>query len=94
MMSPAQSRAGRALIGLSQDELAAASHLGLSTIRDFETGRRVPTHNNLAAIRRALEEAGVQFIAENGGGPGVRLRRRGPPDEGLRPDQLTTENDG
>ena len=48
----------------------------------------------LAAIRRALEEAGVQFIAENGGGPGVRLRDRAiRPDEGLRPDQLTTEND-
>lgn len=75
MLTPAQSRAGRALIEWSQEELAAASHLGLSTIRDFEKGRRVPTHNNLSAVRRALESAGVEFIGENGGGAGVRLRR-------------------
>lgn len=83
MIAPAQSRAGRALIGWSQDELATASHLGLSTIRDFEGGRRVPTHNNLAAIRRALEEGGVQLIPENGGGAGVRLAKR--PEPGLPP---------
>jgi transcriptional regulator with XRE-family HTH domain len=46
----------------------------LSTIRDFEKGRRVPSHNNLAAIERAFEVSGVQFIPANGGGPGVRLR--------------------
>jgi transcriptional regulator with XRE-family HTH domain len=74
MLTPAQSRAGRALLNWAQEELARASHLGLSTIRDFEKGRRVPTHNNLVAIRRALEDAGVTFIAQNGGGPGVRLR--------------------
>jgi transcriptional regulator with XRE-family HTH domain len=74
MLTPAQSRAGRALLDWSQEELARASHLGLSTIRDFEKGRRVPMHNNLAGIRRALEDAGVEFIPQNGGGPGVRLR--------------------
>jgi hypothetical protein len=45
-------------------------------------------------IRQALEQAGVQFIAQNGGGPGVRLKRQGPPDEGLKPGELTAENDG
>ena len=45
----------------------------MSTIRDFETGNRSPIANNLAAIRAALESAGVEFIAENGGGAGVRL---------------------
>jgi transcriptional regulator with XRE-family HTH domain len=75
MLSPAQSRAGRALVEWSQEDLAGASHLGVSTIRDFEKRRRVPTHNNLAAIRVALESAGVEFIAENGGGAGVRLRK-------------------
>ncbi len=73
MRIPAQCRAGRALLEWSQADLAHASHLGLSTIRDFEKGRRVPSHNNLAGIRRALEEAGVNFIDENGGGPGARL---------------------
>lgn len=73
MLTPAQSRAARGLIEWSQEQLAQASHLGLSTIRDFEKGRRVPTHNNLEAIQRALEVAGVTFIPENGGGAGVRL---------------------
>lgn len=74
-MTPSQSRAARALIGLSQVELAALSNLSESSIRDFEKGRRVPSINNLNAIRRALEDAGVIFIQENGAGPGVRLRK-------------------
>ena len=75
MMTPEQSRAARGLVEWSQDELAAQANLGTSTIRDFEKGRRVPTINNLAAIKRALETAGVIFIPENGGGPGVRLKK-------------------
>jgi hypothetical protein len=50
--------------------------LSESTIRDFEKGRRIPGVNNLAAIRGALESAGVIFVDENGDGPGVRLRKR------------------
>jgi transcriptional regulator with XRE-family HTH domain len=61
MLTPAQSRAARALVDWSQDKLAGASNLSESTIRDFEKGRRVPATNNLAAIRRALEAAGVEF---------------------------------
>lgn len=76
MMTPAQSRGARGLLGLSQGELARLSNLSESTIRDFEKGRRVPGVNNLAAVQRALEAAGVQFIDENGGGAGVRLRDR------------------
>lgn len=71
-----QSRAGRALLGWSQDELAKKSHLGSSTVRNFEAGRHTPAHNNLTAIRTALEAAGVELIDENGGGPGVRLTKR------------------
>jgi transcriptional regulator with XRE-family HTH domain len=74
MLSPAQSRAGRALLGWSQAELAEASHLGLSTLRAFETGKRVPTFNNLEGIRRALEGAGVEFIGAPGAGEGVRFK--------------------
>ena len=70
MFTPALSRAGRALLDWSQEELATASHLGVSTVRDFERGRRVPTVNNLAAIRRALEEAGVEFLPNDA----LRLR--------------------
>ena len=70
-MTPDQSRAARGLLDWSQAELAARSNLSESTIRDFEKGRRVPSINNLAAIRRALEAAGVEFI--DGDQPGVRF---------------------
>jgi transcriptional regulator with XRE-family HTH domain len=76
MISPPQSRAARGLLEWSQEELASQANLGLSTIRDFEKGRRVPTVNNLDGIKRAFEAAGVEFIAENGGGAGVRLAKR------------------
>lgn len=76
MLTPALSRAARALLDWSQEQLAEASHLGLSTIRDFERGRRVPSHNNLVGIERALRDAGVEFIPQNGGGSGVRFRSR------------------
>ena len=74
-MTPAQCRAARALIAWSQTMLADQAHLGLSTVRDFEKGRRMPSYNNLLAIKLALEEAGVIFLAEEDEGPGVRLRK-------------------
>lgn len=76
MLPPAQSRAARALIGWSQTDLANASRVSISTIRDYETEKRQPIANNLAAIRAALEQAGVQFLdnGDTAGGPGVALR--------------------
>ena len=74
-MTPEQCRAARALIAWSQTMLADRAHLGLSTVRDFEKGRRMPSYNNLLAIKLALEEAGVIFLAEEDEGPGVRLRK-------------------
>lgn len=72
-MTPSQCRAARALVGLSQDDLATAAKVGNSTVRNFEAGRSTPLANNLEAMKRALKSAGVQFIPENGGGVGVRL---------------------
>ncbi|MEZ5784848.1 MAG: helix-turn-helix transcriptional regulator [Rhizobiaceae bacterium] len=74
-MTPAQCRAGRGLVSLSQEQLAEAANVGPSTVRNFEAGRSIPMSNNLTAIQKALEAAGVIFIAENGEGPGVRLRK-------------------
>jgi transcriptional regulator with XRE-family HTH domain len=72
--SPAQCRAARALLDWTQPRLAEASTLSLSTIVDFERDRRAVSQQAVGAMRVALEAAGVQFIAENGGGVGVKLR--------------------
>lgn len=74
-LKPSQCRAGRALVEWSQTELAERASVGLSTVRNFEAGRSVPISNNLTSMREALEDAGVQFIPENGGGAGVRLAK-------------------
>jgi transcriptional regulator with XRE-family HTH domain len=74
-MTPAQCRAARALVGMSQDDLAKASSVAKATIAAFELGLRQPYARTLDAMRGALEAAGVIFVAENGEGPGVRLRK-------------------
>ena len=87
-ITPAQCRAARGLVDMDQGTLADGAMVTPGVIIDFEKGRRVPMRNNLAAIQRVLEEAGVEFT--NGDAPGVRLRirsgsaRRG----GLRATQL------
>ena len=75
-ITPAQCRAARGLVDLTQVGLAKVSEVSLRTIIHFEAGERRPVPAVMAAIRRALEQAGVDFIAENGGGPGVRLAER------------------
>jgi DNA-binding transcriptional regulator YiaG len=72
-ISPAQCRAARGLIAMDQVVLAEAANVSRNVIIDFEKGRRVPGRNNLAAIQRVLEKAGVEFT--NGDAPGVRLRK-------------------
>ena len=75
-LTSAQIRAARSLIRWSAEDLAARSSLSVATIRraeltDAETSM---TAANDLAVRRALEAAGVEFIDEDGGGAGVRLR--------------------
>jgi transcriptional regulator with XRE-family HTH domain len=76
-ISSAQLRAARALLRWSAQELANASKVGVATIRRVEVmeGEIPVTSANEAALRKALEAAGIEFIDENGGGPGVRLRK-------------------
>jgi hypothetical protein len=79
-LSSAQIRAARALLKWSAADLAREASLGLATIQRAELapGETSMTAANDLAVRRALEGAGVEFIDENGGGPGVRLRKTGP----------------
>jgi DNA-binding transcriptional regulator YiaG len=63
-MTPEQCRAARAWLNWPQDALAKAASVGVSTVRDFEANRRVPTRNNLTAMRVALEEGGVSFFED------------------------------
>ncbi|WP_370631525.1 helix-turn-helix domain-containing protein [Methylovirgula sp. HY1] len=65
-MTPAQCRAARGFLDMSQDELAKAASVGISTVRDFEKGRRLPIANNLAAIQAVLEARGIGFLCEEG----------------------------
>ena len=73
-ISPGQCRAARALLDITQPELAELAGLGVSTVIDFEKSRRDVSRHAALSLPRALEEAGIQFIARNGGGVGVRLR--------------------
>ena len=75
MLISGQCRAARALIKWTQTELAQAANVSLSTVSEFEGESRNPIRRNKVAIQQALEAAGIEFIAENGGGAGVRLRK-------------------
>jgi transcriptional regulator with XRE-family HTH domain len=79
MTTGAQMRAARALVRWTVEDLAREANVGVMTVRRAEANdgpvKMLP--NNLAAIRAALEAAGVIFVEENGEGPGVRLRKSG-----------------
>ncbi len=72
-----QVKAARALLRWSQNDLATHSKVSIPTIKRLEsgTGQIGGRDETSAAIRSALEQAGVDFIAENGGGAGVRIKK-------------------
>lgn len=77
MTTSDQRKAGRALKGLSQTALAKAAGVSTMTVRRAEgAGKSFPSVDTIQALRIALEGAGVEFIEENGGGAGVRLKTR------------------
>ncbi|WP_246687914.1 MULTISPECIES: helix-turn-helix transcriptional regulator [unclassified Methylobacterium] len=120
MLTGEQLRAARAMLKMEQGELAELSGVSAETIKRLERldGPLSANSMTLDGLQRALEGEGAMFLPENGGLPGIRLRRDPPanirtrkrrgdgagvrltdrestkPDEGLRPDQLTSENDG
>lgn len=75
-----QIAAARVMAGMDQKSLASAANVSVATLRRMEAspGPASGLANNVAAVLRALEEAGVEFIPENGGGPGVRLKKMAP----------------
>jgi transcriptional regulator with XRE-family HTH domain len=76
---PAQIRAGRALVNWSQQQLAEAASLSLSSVRDYENERRGGIVGGLSAIKTALENQGVAFLTgDENDGPGVRMSGRFP----------------
>ena len=84
-MTPAQLKAARKLLGWSQVRLGSQSDTSATIISSFERSgrysqRRPPLAgiDSISAIRAALEAAGVEFIEQNGDGPGVRLRDEAP----------------
>jgi transcriptional regulator with XRE-family HTH domain len=77
MLTIEQLRAARGLLGWSQSKLAARARLSLPTVKRVEAGLGPRVSDEARnKLKRALESAGVEFIDENGGGPGVRLRKR------------------
>jgi transcriptional regulator with XRE-family HTH domain len=75
IMSPVQCRMARAALGLGVRELAAAAKVSTDTVARFERGEDLK-ERTIEALQRTFEAAGVEFIDENGGGPGVRLKKR------------------
>lgn len=78
-MSPEQIRAARNWLAWTQAELADRAKVGLSTIKDYESGKRTPIANNLEAITRALEAAGMMFPAASVSGPIPAPPKQQPP---------------
>ncbi len=79
MLSSDQIRGARAILRLSQAELAKAASVSLETIKRLEAmhGELKVRLDTLTRIKEALERTGIEFIPENGGGAGVRLAKRG-----------------
>jgi transcriptional regulator with XRE-family HTH domain len=87
-MTPAQCRAARGLLNWTQERLAKPAGVSIVTVRNFENEKSGSQRASVAAIRSALEAAGVAFT--NGGEPGVKLKARG----GTIPaDKLNASND-
>ena len=74
-MTPGQCRAARALLGITQSQLARAAKLGLSTVVDFEKERRLVSDEAVKAMQTALQRAGIEFMDGNGAGEGLLLRK-------------------
>ena len=95
MIKPVQIRMARAALSWGVRDLAETAGVTANTITRIENGSDAK-QSTINLVRTALESAGVEFIAENGGGVGVRLRQRSPrgdPSASIKVEDLTAEND-
>ncbi|NTF41578.1 DNA-binding protein [Rhizobium sp. AC27/96] len=96
MITSAQLRGARAMLGLTAEALAGESKLPVSTIEALETDVNSADGKALAAVRSVLEARGVLFLAsgnDGAGGAGIRFRHRSADDDGIRPENLNATND-
>jgi transcriptional regulator with XRE-family HTH domain len=75
ILRPIQCKMARAALGMGVRELAAGAKVSVDTVARFERGEEL-RERTVEALQRTLEAAGITLIDENGGGPGVRLRKR------------------
>ena len=77
MISGAQIRAARALLGMSASELARRAGIGWATVQRFESAEGIPESRSgtLQRIKDTLENEGITFVGDPVTSPGVRLRR-------------------
>jgi hypothetical protein len=95
MITAAQIRGARAMVGLTKEDLAADSKLPLSSIEIIESDIAAADAKAILAVRAALEARGILFLpsgSQDAGGPGVRLKSWDE-DDGIRPEDLNATND-
>lgn len=73
MLTPEQSRAARGWLDWTQQDLADKASVSLSTVRDFEKGRRSPIQNNLGAMERVFRSSGVRFLFDGQRAAGIAI---------------------
>jgi len=93
MLTAQQIRGARAMLGLTQAVLARQAGIPKAALDEIESSAPSPQPAALDAVKTALERAGIAFIDEDGGGPGVRLKQRGSGEAALRLDELNASND-
>jgi transcriptional regulator with XRE-family HTH domain len=74
-VTSAQVRMARAALNWTVRDLAEATGLHRNTVSNIETGRYAGDEQSLRSIEKVLKKAGIEFIEENGGGAGVRLKK-------------------
>jgi predicted transcriptional regulator len=93
MLTAQQIRGARAMLGLTQGDLAHQAGIPAAALDQIESGMANPKPATLRLVKAALERAGIAFIEADGRGPGLRLKQRESGEAALRPEELNASND-